>query len=306
MAAIETHKEKGRLYAWSVLGLGKRRIIQTISALLSNANLAGFINGTLYKGNLKSVCVPGLNCYSCPAAVGSCPLGTLQTALGGIKNKFPFYILGTLLLFSVILGRGICAFLCPFGLIQELLHKIPTPKLKKSRKTRMASWLKYIILLVFVVVMPLYYLAKNGVAVPGFCKYICPAGTLTGGIPLLLADERLRAVIGDLFLWKTAVLAAVIMFCVFIYRGFCRFLCPLGAIYSLFSRITLFGVNIDEKKCTRCAACVNLCKLDVHAVNDRECIRCGECRKVCGYGAIELGVIQTYHCPSRDPIETQP
>ena len=128
----------------------KRRLIQLCAALLYNLNLKGFAEASIYKGKSKGLCVPGLNCYSCPGAVGSCPLGTLQNALSAMDRKLPFYILGVLLLFGVTMGRTICGFLCPFGLVQELLYKIPVPKIKKNRVTQELSKVKYVILAVFI------------------------------------------------------------------------------------------------------------------------------------------------------------
>ena len=113
----------------------RRRLIQLYAALLHNANLKGYISGQIFTGNTKYLCVPGLNCYSCPGAVGACPLGALQNALASSGNRAPSYVLGILLLFGLILGRTICGYLCPFGLVQELLHKIPTPKIRKNRVT---------------------------------------------------------------------------------------------------------------------------------------------------------------------------
>ena len=206
----------------------KRRLIQLCSALLYNLNLKGFAQVSIYQGKAKGLCVPGLNCYSCPGAVGSCPLGTLQNSLAALDRKIPFYILGVLLLLGVTLGRTICGFLCPFGLVQELLYKIPVPKLKKSRFTRVLSKLKYMILIVFVILLPIILKMATRLPVPAFCKYICPAGTLEGGIPLVLLDESLGSLAGALFSWKVFVMAVILISACFIYRSFCRFLCPLG------------------------------------------------------------------------------
>ena len=129
----------------------KRKLIQLASALIYNANLKGFGEGSIYQGKAKGLCVPGLNCYSCPGAIAACPLGTLQNALNNAPSRFPFYILGFLILAGLFLGRLICGFLCPFGLIQELLHKIPLPKIKKNKITHILSYLKYIIGVVFVI-----------------------------------------------------------------------------------------------------------------------------------------------------------
>ena len=266
--------------------MGKRRLIQCAAALLYNANLVGFVRGTLFTGRTKGLCVPGLNCHSCPGAIGACPLGSLQTALGDVRTKLPLYVLGILLLFGVLLGRAICAFLCPFGLVQEWLHKVPSPKLRKYKATRWLSLCKYAVLALFVVYLPLHFLWVNGVSTPAFCQYLCPMGTLQAGIPLVLTNEGLRAVTGALFRWRLFWLAAVLLASIFVFRPFCRFICPLGAFYSLFNKYALFGIKINTHRCTGCRACVKACKLDVKAVNDRECIRCGDCRPVCAHNAL--------------------
>lgn len=266
--------------------MDKRRVIQVISAFLYNPKIVNFLDGKIHQGKSKSVCVPGLNCYSCPGAISGCPLGSLQNSIANPLLKFPFYILGLLLLFGLLLGRLICGFLCPFGLIQELLYKIPVKKIKKSKITYYLSYLKYIVLAVFVFIIPIYYIIVHSESVPAFCKYICPAGTLEAGIPLVFNSEELRAITGNLFLWKITIFVITISVVTVIYRAFCRFVCPLGAIYSLFNRISVFGISVDMGKCTHCNKCVNACKMDVKKVGDHECIQCGECKKVCDTGAI--------------------
>ena len=259
----------------------KRRYIQLLAPVLMNAHITGFYDGKIYQGKLKAVCTPGLNCYSCPGAYLACPLGSFQSALVSNRNRVPYYVLGTLLLFGALFGRFICGFLCPFGLIQELLYKLPVPKIKKSRVTAALSWLKYVVLAVFVIGIPLLY------AVPGFCKYICPAGTLEGGIPLVLAGEKLRKLIGVLFGWKLFLLIVILVAVCFCYRAFCRFLCPLGAFYSFFAGHSVKRVEVDEKLCTHCGKCTALCRMDVKKVGDRECICCLECKKHCPHNAIK-------------------
>lgn len=265
------------------LRLSARRYTQLIAAALYNCNFKGFAEGRIFKGETKGLCVPGLNCYSCPGAVGACPLGSLQAALAASRYKFPYYVLGTLLLFGLVCGRFICGFLCPFGLLQELLYKLPGKKLRKSKVTRALSKLKYAVLAVFVILIPLVKLY------PAFCKYICPAGTLEGGLPLLIKNESLRAMAGALFSWKAFVLALTLLACVFCCRAFCRFLCPLGALYALLQPFSFFGIRVDAHKCTGCGACVRACKTDVKKVCDGECVQCGECRSVCPENAISYG-----------------
>lgn len=267
---------------WQAHKPTKRRLIQIYTALLFNANVKGFFNGQIYQGPTKNLCVPSLNCYSCPGAVGSCPLGSLQNALIDSKTRTPAYIFGTIILFGLLLGRTICGFLCPIGLGQELLYKIKTPKLKKSKATRVLSYFKYVVLIALVVVLPLLF------AVPGFCEFICPAGTLEGGVGLLSNPQNAGSLgmLGPLFSWKFTLLILIVVASIFIYRVFCRFLCPLGALYGFFCRIAMLGVKLDKEKCTDCGLCIGVCKMDIKRVGDHECISCGACISVCPTKAI--------------------
>lgn len=264
----------------------KRKLMQLYFALLFNANLKGFSSGMIYKGSTKQFCVPGINCYSCPGAVGACPLGSLQGSFSANKSTI-FYVCGILLLYGLIFGRMICGWLCPFGFIQELLYKIKTPKLKKSPVTRILSLFKYVILVFFVGIVPIMY-AFRDTPLPAFCKYICPAGTFEGGISLLAnkVNEGYFSMLGPIFTWKFVLFVSIAVASVFIFRVFCRFICPLGAIYGFFNKISFFGVKVEQPKCINCNLCVSHCKMDIKRVGDRECIGCGECVGVCPTKAI--------------------
>lgn len=267
-----------------------RHRVQALWALLTNSYLAGFAQGKIYKGSLKNLCVPGLNCYSCPGALGSCPIGALQAVIGSWNFKFAFYVAGFLMFVGALMGRFVCGWLCPFGLIQDMLHKIPFPKkIKTFRGDRLLRKLKYVILLVFVILLPMFLVDMVGQGSPYFCKLICPAGTLEGGIPLVLLNESLRSALGWLYAWKMVLLAVMIILSVIIYRPFCKYICPLGAVYSVFNPISVFKYRVDKEKCTRCGACARVCKMQADPAanaNDLECIRCGQCKKVCPVGAI--------------------
>ena len=267
----------------------RRRIIQVYAALLTNANLKGFGEGQIYQNTssitavTKNLCTPGLNCYSCPGAVAACPLGALQNSLGSSNTTTPYYILGIIALLGLLLARTICGFLCPFGFFQDMLYKIKSPKVKKSAYTRLLSYLKYVFLITLVIAVPLIY--HN---VPGFCKYICPAGTFEGAGGLLSNEVNadFYAMLGYLFSWKFVLLVICVVVCIFIYRAFCRFICPLGAIYGFFNKIALLGVKLEKSKCIDCGMCISKCKMDIRHVGDHECINCGECISVCPTKAI--------------------
>lgn len=273
----------------------KRRLIQIYAMLLYNANMRGFVTGDIFVGNTKTVCLPGMNCYSCPGAIGACPLGSIQNALAESKTKAPTYVLGIILLYCIIFGRWICGWLCPGGLLQELLYKIKTPKLKKNRVTRALSYFKYVLLVVLVIIIPIMYGVIQNLPLPAFCKYVCPIGTFEGGVLLLANGNNATffAQLGPLFTWKFAILVAFIVGSIFIYRFFCRFFCPLGAIYGIFNKLSIIGVKVDKSKCNHCGACVSNCKMDVMEVGDHECIQCGECIKTCHSCAISWKTIST-------------
>lgn len=262
--------------------------IQLGAALASNPFLINVLHGKISRGDLKAVCVPGLNCYSCPAAAASCPIGALQAVMGSSKFQFAYYIAGFLLLVGALLGRVVCGFLCPFGWFQELLHKLPTKKFS-TKRLRILTYLKYVILLLFVIVLPMTVVNEVGMGDPFFCKYICPAGILEGGLPLSLANASIRASLGRLFTWKSCILLGIAALSVFFYRPFCKWLCPLGAFYGLCNGISVYRLQVDADKCTACGACSRVCRMDVDVFrtpNHAECIRCGDCAAACPHKAI--------------------
>ncbi|PAB57409.1 4Fe-4S binding protein [Anaeromicrobium sediminis] len=263
-----------------------RKAVQIIWTIITNGYVPGFIKGTIYRGATKKFCVPGLNCYSCPGALGSCPIGSLQAVIGSIKYSISYYVLGFLFLIGTIGGRFVCGWLCPFGLIQELLYKFPSKKRVLYDKLK---YIKYGVLIIFVILMPMLFTNKLGMGNPAFCKYICPAGTLEGGIPLLITNPALRKSIGLLFTLKFSILIITLVSSIIYFRPFCKVLCPLGAIYSLFNSISFYRLEVDSNECISCGLCSKACKMNVVPCknpNALECIRCNDCMDICPTDAI--------------------
>ena len=288
-----------------------RGLIQGGATLLTNIHLPNFLKGGIYQGKGKAVCVPGLNCYSCPAASGACPIGSFQAVVGSSKFSVSYYITGFLILLGVLLGRFICGFLCPFGWFQELLHKIPTKKLS-TKKLKPLTYVKYAVLLFMVVLLPMLITNDVGMGDPFFCKYLCPQGVLEGAIPLAAANSGIRAALGALFSWKLGILIAVIVLSVLFYRPFCKWLCPLGAFYALLNKVSLFGMKVDSSKCVSCGKCAKACKMDVDVTktpDHTECIRCGMCIRACPTKAVSFRygfVKEETNCPSKKTETSKP
>ncbi|WP_315575837.1 4Fe-4S binding protein [Oribacterium parvum] len=271
-----------------------RHVFQSFWFLLTNSFFEGFKTGKIYGGKWKQLCVPGMNCYSCPGAKGSCPIGALQAVIGSPKFKFSYYIVGFLFFVGALIGRGVCGYLCPFGLVQDLLHKIPfVKKIETFKGDKALRKAKYLILLVFVILLPLFLVDIIGQGAPYFCKLICPVGMMEGGIPLVLMNKSMRGAIGFLYAWKGLILILTIFLSIVIYRPFCKYICPLGAIYSLFNSVSLFRYTLDHQKCIHCGRCKAVCEMQCDPVkncNDLECIRCGKCKNACPVDAIACGI----------------
>lgn len=253
----------------------KRNLIQISALILLNLQFVNALVPGLAFTGARFLCSPVFFCHSCPWAITACPLGVLVNF--GTLRIFPFVTLGILALVGTIGGRLVCGWVCPFGWLQELLHKIPTRKFNTPRRLK---YLKYVVLFGFVIAVPLLWPGKPYT----FCDG-CPSATLESTIPWAFIGhwDTSTGLFGGFtprFFTRIGILLAVLLLAVFVNRGFCRTLCPLGAIFSFFNRISLFRFNLAHKNCTNCSACVKLCPVDMDPVpqmNHEECIRCYEC-----------------------------
>lgn len=275
-----------------------RKWVQTIWIFLVNGFWGFPFTGNLYQGPMKVICSPGLNCYSCPAATTYCPIGSLQQLLLGIRFSLQTgnyylgsFVVGWIGILGVTFGRFICGWACPFGLFQELLYKIPS---KKCSIPKVLNIFKYLFLLIFVIILPLVFIDQFGLGKPWFCKYICPAGTLEAGIPMVLLMPDLRSTLGFLYWNKIAILAGFIIWSVLTTRPFCRTTCPLGAFYALFNRFSLIQLQFDKDACTNCKACHKVCPVEIRfneTPGSGECINCMKCASnACTFDAIHIAI----------------
>jgi len=213
----------------------------------------------------------------------SCPIGAMQLFFSGVRHSLSLFITGFLMSVGVVFGRFICGYVCPMGLLQDLTYRIKTPK--RLLQLKYLRYVKYFVLVFFVVLFPMLFLHElSGLGEPWFCKYICPSGTIFGAIPLLAVNTFLRDLAGALLILKLSIAGVILIASVFIYRPFCRVLCPLGAIYAIFNKIAFVRMRCDKDKCISCKECAKVCQIMLEPANQPnspECVRCGTCKAVC-------------------------
>lgn len=275
-----------------------RKWVQGVWLVLVNGYWAFPWTKSIYKGPMKVICSPGLNCYSCPSATTFCPMGALQQLLLNVRSSIAFgqyyfgaFVLGSIGMMGAVFGRFICGWACPFGFFQELLHKIPSRNISIPVPL---TWLKYAVLLFLVILFPLVLVDEIGMGAPWFCKYVCPAGTFQAGIPMLLLDPELRTAVGWLFVNKLTIAFAFTAWSVFSSRPFCRTACPLGAFYALFGHWQLIRLQLNKENCTNCGACHKVCPVDIkfnETPSSCECVNCMRCMtEACAFDAISVEV----------------
>lgn len=279
--------------------------IQLFFLIILNSDIAVFIKSistkkaAISQSGLKRFCIPALNCYSCPSAVSSCPIGALQFWLNDVSMKLNLgekinlaglYIIGFLSLFGGVGGRIACGWICPFGFIQDLIHKIFKINI---RLPKFSKYIKYITLVLFVIILPTFVF-DIALLSPWFCKYICPSGTLMAGIPLLSIDANLRETVSYISIIKFTILGIFLVLFFISRRSFCKTLCPLGAFWGLFNKISVIKLNLDKNRCINCKKCEKACPMNIEVTqnqNSVECIRCFECVKVCPTKCLDVKVM---------------
>lgn len=248
---------------------------QVVALIVLNLQFLNAIFSKLGFEGWRGTCAPVFFCHSCPWAAFGCPLGVIVNF--STLKIFPFITLGILGIVGTFAGRIVCGWLCPFGLLQDLLHKIPT---KKYSIPHFLTYLKYLVLVVFVFAIP-YFLPGKPLT---FCDG-CPSGTLESLIPWAFighwnVNSGLFGGFTPRFFIRMSILILILVFSVVVSRGFCRAFCPLGAIFGLFNKFSIFRFNLKIKSCSHCGGCAKNCPVGINPVddmNDPECIRCFDC-----------------------------
>jgi len=267
-----------------------RLISRTAFFVLANLGFIG-MTGLIY---------PFFYCYACPFADAACPIGILEHAILGDYLLF-VYLIGFIGVIGIVFGRFFCGWACPVGFLQDIFgflmgnKKIKGLKLKPETEHRLRCikyflkpetehklrYLKYIVLIGTVV----------AVYITGTLAFtlICPIGGLTATIPTLIIYQGIYG-FGRFFWMKMLGVVLFFILTIISYRGWCKYFCPFGALISLFNKISIIHLKIDNT-CTECGLCRKVCPMDIDLINDRrspECIKCFKCVDACRHKSVHV------------------
>lgn len=256
----------------------KRRVVQFISLVLLHSS---------WGPEFKWLCNPVMSCHSCVLAWFACPIGVFVHYSG--YHIFPFLAVGTVLLLGATMGRLLCGWVCPFGLVQDMLHKIPSPKF------RLPNWtgkIKYVVLLAGVIALPFVFGESTMFS---FCR-VCPASALQVTIPNLIMGGVSTISVATLV--KLGVLLVVLVVAVLSSRAFCKVLCPIGAMMAPLNYVSLWRIPVPAENCLSCSKCNRACpqhgepmsRISEGKSSNRtlDCIVCYECKTTCPSAKKEL------------------
>jgi len=230
------------------------------------------------------------HCYACPASSFACPIGLLANYAALFPailsvTIMPWLVLGVLVFAGALVGTRICGWVCPFGLIQDVIAKLG-PK----RKIGLPSWVglgRYAVLLGLVIILPMYFGAKGlfyeeqPITV---CK-ICPAGALEAGLPYSLYG-LVKGGEWQMGVFKSTLLAVFLLVAMWVYRPWCRVLCPLGGFLALMNKVSLGRLHVESEKCLQCNVCLRLCPVGIAPVENPNSVRCIRCLRCVSCGVI--------------------
>ena len=193
-----------------------------------------------------------------------------------ISNSFTFLAaFAAVVVLSVLIGRFFCGWLCAFGTFNDLVYLASRKIFKKKVKIPQAvdeklKYIKYIVLLGIIIFMWSMNLSPEKSIDPWDAFAQLPQfKTMAPEIPIAFI-----------------FLALITIGAMFIERFFCRYLCPLGAIQAVLSKIKIINISKPSEKCGKCQLCTENCPMginlsQVESVESGECIACLKCVDTC-------------------------
>lgn len=215
-------------------------------------------------GHIGPGIVGGL--FGCPFSIPFvlCPVCPAPCTFNLIRP----WLFGGIVATSLLMGRVFCGLLCPLGIVSDLLFRSPGKKLPVSGVEGRLRYLKYGAVILFL------YLMSEAAAIL--------LGLPVGGLWSFLAVFR-----EEMAIITVAAVLILLISSIFIYRPWCRYLCPMGTLLSVFNRFSLLSLERDLEECGVCDACMRSCPLGLHDFSDStDCIRCLSCYTACRNGVL--------------------
>ncbi len=194
-------------------------------------------------------------------------------------HALSIFILIAIIPVTILTGRFFCGFMCSFGAMGDLLWfisgKLFKIKYRIGEKTdKVLKYLKYLLLVITVVSIWTLQIVKT--------DPLHSPWTVFGIYSSIEGWQNLSYLLSA----GAAILAVIMILSLFIHRFFCRYLCPLGAVFALLSKFRLFKIRKPREVCKSCKLCSNKCPMGIPTYNydvikSGECINCFECTANC-------------------------
>ncbi len=211
------------------------------------------------------------------------PFGALEVMLAARQISLTLLVAaGIIFILYALLGRVFCGWICPLGLLLDLTDDIRQRFITRKRGKQMSRQIKYVLLGIFLALSLLIGL---------------PTFTLTS--PINILTRNLLFGFGPEILLVVGIVAVDLFYS---QRAWCRYLCPLGAFYSLLGRFAIFHIRIRNQgeACTLRAHCTRSCPMGLNVlkgevlakhtiITNPECTRCGTCIEGCEGDVLNVG-----------------
>jgi ferredoxin-type protein NapH len=284
-----------------------RKITQFLSIILFNAGLFGV--------GPWAILLPVMYTLGIQQKTVGDAFAMLQWMLHDLV--FPWLPLASFLLVAVFLGRALCGWVCPFGLVQDLLGYVKRKRMELSIRTHdLLVNVKYVILAITLLISVTLaislatgvgqgYKAALGALAPAPFNALSPGDTLFAVLPTMVyaaSNTSLDALAAGILvvrplLWaRLAIMVTILVLAVYIPRSWCKYLCPHGAALAFLNRFSFLGLKRDPLRCTKagCRTCVEVCPMKVPILDlpwekftDPECTYCLKCADACTTKAIK-------------------
>ncbi|MCF0229228.1 MAG: FMN-binding protein [Parasporobacterium sp.] len=217
---------------------------------------------------------------------------TVVTLISGsftfAANGSDLILAAAILIITILAGRFFCGFLCSFGFLEDILYLLSGLVFRRKRPVigkkadRILKYVKYLILVLLIVFV---WLLGNSLGSSNDPWYVFGVYSRISGYSSI---APLLSIGGGL-------LIIIIVLSFFFERFFCRYLCPLGAIFTLLSRFRLFRIRKDNDTCVKCGKCDRQCSMGISIAHEEdirsgECINCMHCTDCCPKGSLKTNI----------------